>query len=124
MIIILTNKSKQDSCRTLFKELQILTLPSEYIYSLLTFVVKNNSLFKFNSEIHNLNTRYNNNLHVPLTNLTIVQKGVLYSGGRLFNSLPSQIKSLSGDLRLFKRMLKSFLLDHVLCSSRWILSIS
>ena len=31
-IRILTNKSKQDSCRLLFKELKILTQPSQYIY--------------------------------------------------------------------------------------------
>jgi hypothetical protein len=33
-IRILSNKSKRDSCRNLFKDLQILTQPSQYIYSL------------------------------------------------------------------------------------------
>ena len=41
IIRILTNKSRRDSCRHLFKQLRILTLPSQYIYSLLVFVVKN-----------------------------------------------------------------------------------
>ena len=56
IIRILLNKSRRDSCRHLFKQLRILTLPSQYIYSLLTFVVKNGDLFSVNSEIHNIHT--------------------------------------------------------------------
>jgi hypothetical protein len=111
-IRILTNKSKRDSCRHLFKQLQILTLPSQNIYSLLVFVIKNIDLFSQNSEIHNLNTQYKNNLHLPSISLTMVQKGVLYSGSRFFNYLPQQIKNLSGDLKSFKRKLKNFLIDQ------------
>jgi hypothetical protein len=87
-IRILTNKSKHESCRDLFKQLQILTLPSQYIYSLLVFVVKNKDIFLLNSEIHNINTWYKQDLHLPSTNLTMVQRWVLYSGSRLFNCLP------------------------------------
>jgi hypothetical protein len=87
---ILNNKTKRD-----------LTLPSQYIYiySVLIFVVNNRDLLSLNSEIHNLNTRYKNNLHLPSTNLTTVQKGVLYSGSIFINYLPLQIKSLSADLK-------------------------
>ena len=116
IIRILTNKSKHDTCQHLFKQLQILTLSSQYIYSILIFVVKNQDLFLLNSEIHNLNTRYNYNLHLPSTNLTMVQKGVLYSGSKLFNNLPLEIKSLSGDVKHFKIKLKSLLIDHMLYS--------
>jgi hypothetical protein len=116
IIKILNNITKRDSCRHLFKQLQILTLPSKYIYSLLIFVVNKRDLFSLNSEIHNLNIRYKNNLHLPSTNLTMVQKGVLYSGSRFFNYLPLQIKSLSGDLKSFKWKLKNFLLDNTFYS--------
>jgi len=77
IIRIITNTGRRDSCCQLFKQLQILPLPSQYIYSLLVFVNKNRQLFLSNSEIHELNTRYNQNLHLPSTNLTLVQKGVL-----------------------------------------------
>jgi len=76
-IRIITNTSSRDSCRQLFKQLQICSLPSQYIFSLLVFVNKNRGLFQSNSEIHNLNTCFNHNLHLPATNLTLVQKGVL-----------------------------------------------
>jgi hypothetical protein len=108
LIRIITGKSRCDSCRDLFKQLQILTLPSQYIFSLLVFVVKNMALFQFNSDIHDKNTRYNTNLHLPNTNLTLVQKGVLYSGSKIFNHLPIHIKTFTGDLKLFKSKLKTF----------------
>ena len=113
---IITNKSKRDSCRHLFKQLQILTLPSQYILSLLVFVTKNRNLFLSNSEIYNLNTQFNYNLHLPTTNLTLVQKGVMYSGSKIFNNLPPHIKSLSDYFKHFKSKLKSFLIEYALYS--------
>jgi len=92
IIRIINNKSKHDSCHHLYKQLQILTLPSQYIFSLLVFVAKNRDLFLSNSEIHDINRCNNYNLHLPTTNLTLVQKGVLYSGSKIYNHLPFHIK--------------------------------
>ena len=113
---IMTNKSKRESCRPIYNQLQILTLPSQYIFSLLIFVVKNKDLFLLNSDIHSFNTRNNSNLHIPDTNLTIFQKGVLYSGCKIYNKLPPHIKSLSNNLKRFKSLLKGFLMEHTLYS--------
>jgi len=82
-------------------QLKILPLPSLYIFSLLVFVNKNRRLFSFNSEIHDRNTRYNHNLYLPSTNLTLVQKGVLYSGSKIYNHLPLNIKMVSKDDKQF-----------------------
>jgi len=114
---IMTNKSKRESCRPLYNQLQILTLPSQYIFSLLIFVVKNKDLFLLNSDIHTINTRNNSNLYMPNTNLTIFQKGVLYSGCKIYNKLPPHIKGLSNDLKHFKSTLKGFLMEHTLYST-------
>ena len=84
----------------------------KYIFSLLVFVNKNRGLFQSNSEIHDLNTRFKHNLHLPSTNLTLVQKAVLYSGSKIYNHLPSNIKVLSNDAKLFKSTLKSYLIEH------------
>jgi hypothetical protein len=113
---IITNKSTRDSCRHLYKQLQILTLPSQYIFSLLVFVAKSRDLFLSNSEIHDINTRFNHILYLSATNLTLVQKGVLFSGSKIYNHLPSYIKTLSNDLKHFKSELKSFLIEHTLYS--------
>jgi len=51
-------------CKNLFKKLQILPLTSQYILSLLMFVVQNN-FFLTDIENHNLDIRQRNNLYLP-----------------------------------------------------------
>jgi len=50
--------------------------------------VKNRYLFKSNSNVHNLSTRYTSVLHLPTANLTIFQKGVFYLGNKMYNHIP------------------------------------
>jgi hypothetical protein len=94
----------------LFKKLKILPFQSQYIFSLLLFVVNNKEQFKFNSEIYSMNTRHNNNLHYPTCNLTVFQKGTYYFGIKAFNNLPSSIKNLAHDAEQFRTAVKIFLL--------------
>ena len=56
------------------------------------FVVNSREVFSPNTDIHDRNTRYNHNLHFPSTNLKLVQRGVFYSGVKIFNHLPISIK--------------------------------
>ena len=79
------------SCRSLFKKLQILPLTSQYILSLLVFVVQNKNIFSTNNENHNLDTRQRNNLYLSQANLTIHQKGAYCSGIKIFNNLPLEM---------------------------------
>ena len=76
IIRIITNSKNKASCRELFKKLHVLPLQSQYIFSLLMFVVKNKNFFKTNSEVHKFTTRYNCDLHIPIANLTLFQHGV------------------------------------------------
>jgi hypothetical protein len=109
---IITNVGRRDSCRQLFKQLQILPLPSQYIFSLLVFVNRNKELFLYNSEIYEINTRYNHNLHLLSTNLTLVQRGVMYSGSKIYSHLPLSIKAHSNNAKRFKATLKRYLVEH------------
>jgi hypothetical protein len=88
IIRVITGTGRYDSCRELFRKLEILLLQSQYIFSLLVFVIKNKSYFTANSNIHDINTRFNRDLHLPATNLTLVQKGVIFYGSRIYNQLP------------------------------------
>ena len=83
------------SCRNLFKKSQILPLTSQYMLSLLMFLVHNKILI--NNEIHTLDTRRRNNLYLPQTNLTIYQKAAYYSGINIFNNLHLEIKNVAGN---------------------------
>jgi hypothetical protein len=44
--------------------------------------------------------------------MTKFQKGVYYSGINIFNTLPHNIKDLSGDIKMFQNTLKRFLLTN------------
>jgi hypothetical protein len=76
IVRIIRNSDNKDSCQNLFKKLCILPHQSQYILTLLMFVVKNKDIFKMNSDIHSFNTRFNHDLHIPIANLAVLQKGV------------------------------------------------
>ena len=110
IIRIITNSNKNASCRELLKKLNILPLQSQYIYSILLFIIKNKDQFPLNSHMHTINTRHNNNPHVPPANSTMYQRGVYYSGIKIFSHLPTTIKTLSGNKKKFQIALRKFLL--------------
>jgi len=112
VIRIITNSRARDSCRELFKKLEILPLYSQYIFSLSIFVIKNKLFFFTNCQIHSVRTRFKTNLHPPIANLTKFQKGVYYSGIKIFNNLPHNIKDLAYETKLFWNALKRFLLSN------------
>jgi hypothetical protein len=80
--------------------MEILPLYSQYIFSLLTYVIKNKHLFSTNYQTHSVHTRYKTNLHLPIANLTNFQKGAYYSGIKIFNNLPHNIKDLANETKL------------------------
>jgi len=112
IIRIIMNLGNKDSCRNLFTKLNILPLQSQYIFSLLIFVVKNKDLFKTNSDVHSFSTRAHYDLHIPPANLTVFQNGAWYSGIKIYNYLPPTIKQLSNDISIFKPALKIFLYSN------------
>jgi len=58
------------------------------------FVVKNKDLLKTNSVDPSFNTRSNHDLRIPAANLAEFQKGVWYSGIKIYNHLPPTLKQL------------------------------
>ena len=54
IIRIINNSGRHNSCRKLFRELQILSLASQHILSILVFVNKKIELFLCNSDIHSI----------------------------------------------------------------------
>jgi hypothetical protein len=107
-ITVISNSGIRDSCHGLFQKLQILPLYSQYIYSLIMFVVKNRHLLELNSDIHKISTRYNNDFHLPSVQLKLFQKRIFYSGIKTYDHLTLAIKILSYDVKLFRPVLKRF----------------
>jgi hypothetical protein len=109
---IMTGHGNRTSCRDLFKQLGILPLKSQYIFSVMLFVLKNRSHFITNYDRHNVQTRQGDNLHLPTSSLTLYQKGTYFAGIKIFNKLPSELKELVESPKIFKRYLRSYLVSH------------
>jgi hypothetical protein len=74
IIRIMISCKRRVSCRNLFSRLEILSFVSQYIISLMLFVVKNKNLFILNYENHTTSTRQFNHFYQPIINLNIFQK--------------------------------------------------
>jgi len=118
VIRIITSSRMRDSCRELFKKLEILPLYSQYIFSISIFVIKKKHLFYTNNQIHSIHTRFKTNLHPPTANLTKFQKGVYYSAIKILNNLPHNIKDLANEIVPFQNALKRFLLINSFYNSK------
>jgi hypothetical protein len=77
----------------MFRNMQILTLYSQYIYSILLFTVSNRQLFTIINEIHEYNSRNNNN-HPKSTNLTKFNNWPYIMSIKVFSHLPQSLKAL------------------------------
>jgi hypothetical protein len=62
-----------------------------------------------NREVHNYSTKNNFDFHLPNVNLVKYQNGVYYVGIKLYNHLPTDIKNLVRDQKLFEFALRRFL---------------
>jgi hypothetical protein len=80
-------------------------------------VTNNKGYFTANSENYSMHTMHSNELHLPQMNLAIYKNRVCYSGVKIFNNLPSDIKNTSGNLKRFKRFLKHVLITHAFYTS-------
>jgi hypothetical protein len=98
----------RDSCRDLFKNLKILPLQSQYILSLLLFVVNNTNKFKLNSDVYNINASQKYNSCHLSPNLSLYQKGVYSIVIKVFNNLTQSIKNVSDIPKQLNSTLKNY----------------
>ena len=85
------------------------------------FVLSNLSNFHTNSSVHEINSRYKNQLHRPVVKLSFYQIGISYSGIRIFNNLTSIISDLKNDKSRFRAALPSCFVLHSFYSIQEIL---
>ena len=94
------------SCRSLFKQLEILPVPRQNTPSLMSFIINNQEIFQINSPIHNINTRNKHNLQRPNANLSSFQRSIFSAGIKIFNSLSLTVTILRCDMEKFKATLR------------------
>jgi hypothetical protein len=110
----------RSSCRSLFKQLEILPVPCQCIVSLMNFIVNNKEIFPTDSSIHNIDTRNKFHLHRPNVNVSCFQKSTFSAGVKILNSLPPSVAILKNGKAKFKAALRKYTL-FLLC--RWILYV-
>jgi hypothetical protein len=93
----------------LFKELNILTLASVYIFDITCFIRKYCQFLEHNSQVHQYNTRRKLDIHVKLQQTEIYKNSVINMGTKVYNNLPKFLQK-TDDYKAFKKELKLFLL--------------
>lgn len=102
--------NSRDHCKPHFQHLQLLTIPSLYIFNCLMYIKKNMNALETQSDIHTYSTRNQSLLRIPYHRLTITQKSIKYQGIKLYNSLRLETRLLP--LSTFKSKIKHFLISH------------
>jgi hypothetical protein len=81
-------------------------------------------------QMYSVNTRHKNYLHKPTANLSCFQKSMHYAGIKIFNTLPSDLKSLTNEKAWFQVALKWHLntysfysFDEYLLSKKWLIHV-
>ena len=96
----------RDSCKEYFRSHKILTIPSLYIFEVALFIKKYCLHTHMKSNIYNV--RHQNNLETYIPKLTLVQRGPLHMGIKIYNKLPEAIKNKS-TVTSFRNSLKKYL---------------
>lgn len=109
------NLKQTDSCKSIFAEKNLLTLPSLYILESACFVKENYEFFVKHEMKHICNTRYKNMLKPIKTRLTSVQNSVVGQLIKVYNKLPHSLKILQK--HVFKKKLKTLLLSKTYYST-------
>jgi hypothetical protein len=112
----MTGHGNGTSCRNVFKQLNMLPLKSQYIFSVLLFFLKNRNLFASNSNSQNRQTRLSDDLHLLSSSLSICQNGAYFAGIRTFNKLPLELKELVEFPTKCEGTLRRYLVSHCLYS--------
>jgi hypothetical protein len=99
----------RDSCREHFKDMYIFPLRSQYIYSLMMFIIKNKGIFDINNTHYKINTRHIMDIHMTQVNLAMYGNGVFHMAIKIYNALPNSLKEISKDIIRFKDNLREFL---------------
>lgn len=98
----------RDSLRERFKEINILTVTSQYIYEILLYTHKHVSSFKKKGDVHSINTRNKNKLCIPKFRLEKVNRSFMGNTVRYYNKLPDNATKLP--IRRFKAYIKKNLI--------------
>jgi hypothetical protein len=100
VVRILTKSDVRAHCRPLFKQLEIQTVINLYIFDLVLFILKNQSLVIHNREIHSYNTRNKDKATIEYNRLSKSLSSHLVLSLKVYNKVHNLIKKYSN--KVFK----------------------
>lgn len=108
IVRVLAKCSYKASCRPIFRNLKLLTVPSIFILEILKTVHKNPDTFQIYNFKHHYNTRHCSAFQYPAHNSKKYEKGPLYMGLKLYNKIPDCFKDLP--IKKFVSSIKNILI--------------
>jgi hypothetical protein len=86
-----------------------------YIFELVCYIKSHFGELDQNIAVHNHNTRQKLNLYVQFCRTNAYGNGVMNMEIKLYNNIPNKIREI-GKMRQFKRVFRSYLVQHVFYS--------
>jgi hypothetical protein len=86
-----------------------------YIFEIVCYVKSHLGKFEQNNAVHNYSMRQGLDLHVHFCRTNALKNGVMNIGIKLYNKIAIKIRVVE-NLRLFKRVFRSYLLQHTFYS--------
>ena len=100
------------SCRSLFKQPEILPVPFQYILLLMNFIISHQEILQTNSSVHNINTRNKHHLQRPNASLSCFQNSMFLCWHTNFQQLTTYVTILRIEKAIFKAALRKYLHTH------------
>ena len=109
IVTLMAGAQPRTSCRSLFKQLEILPVPCHKVLLLINLIINNHEIFQTNSSTYSINTRNKHHFRRPNANLSYFQKSTFNAGIKIFHSLPPRVTILKNDNAKLKASLKKYL---------------
>ena len=90
--------------------MEVLTVPSIYVYESILFVKKNLHLFEKNCDVHSYATRNSKKLKHIQHSKAFLEKGPKYRLIHLYNKLPLKVQNIE-NYKVFKKTVYKILLN-------------
>lgn len=117
IIRLIFNKGRMESCRNVYIQNNILTVPSILLWKCALYVFKHKSNFKSVGGYHSYSTRHGNNLSTSLHKTSLFENSPDYNFIKIFNKLPVQLREMKGYYK-FKKQTKHFFIEKAFYSTQ------
>jgi hypothetical protein len=104
--------TSRNSCKPVFKELKLLTIPCIYIFWAIMYRKLHPEEYISNEQIHNYNTRNKSKTVIPKHTSNIIEKSPQYNSAKFYDFLPKCMRNIV-NITLFKNLLKKVLIHKL-----------